>query len=176
MNVWYPARAGAADEPMAHGGYLELPGGDVPLARLAAALADYERGVLATELLGKSQDELTADDEALLEECLRAPTGCVRAAEPAGGPFPLVVYHAGAGSSFEDDAELCAELLQHVVEQIGALARPDMIRFTDALPKTRSGKIMRRLLRDIAAGTDTRQDMTTLEDFSVVARLRENEE
>ena len=58
----------------------------------------------------------------------------------------------------------------------GAIARPDMIRFTDALPKTRSGKIMRRLLRDIAAGTDNEQDTTTLEDFSVLAKLRESEE
>ena len=68
------------------------------------------------------------------------------------------------------------DLMNHVTKEIGAIARPDMIRFTDALPKTRSGKIMRRLLRDIAAGTDSRQDTTTLEDFSVVAKLRESEE
>ena len=64
----------------------------------------------------------------------------------------------------------------HVAKEIGAIARPDMIRFTDALPKTRSGKIMRRLLRDIAAGTDNEQDTTTLEDFSVLAKLRESDE
>jgi acetyl-CoA synthetase len=69
--------------------------------------------------------------------------------------------------------ELRNELLAHVGDEIGAIARPDLIRFTDALPKTRSGKIMRRLLRDVAAGTDTGQDVTTLEDFSVLARLRE---
>jgi acetyl-CoA synthetase len=73
-------------------------------------------------------------------------------------------------------AQLKASLGEHVSKEIGAIARPDMIRFTDALPKTRSGKIMRRLLRDIAAGTDNKQDTTTLEDFSVVARLRESEE
>jgi acetyl-CoA synthetase len=67
-------------------------------------------------------------------------------------------------------------LMNHVGKEIGAIARPDMIRFTDALPKTRSGKIMRRLLRDIAAGTDSKQDTTTLEDFSVMARLRADEE
>ena len=61
-------------------------------------------------------------------------------------------------------------------KEIGAIARPDDIRFTDALPKTRSGKIMRRLLRDIAAGKETLGDTTTLEDFSVLARLREDEE
>ena len=68
------------------------------------------------------------------------------------------------------------ELSDHVVKEIGALARPDDIRFTDALPKTRSGKIMRRLLRDIAAGKETAGDTTTLEDYSVLARLREEEE
>jgi acetyl-CoA synthetase len=68
------------------------------------------------------------------------------------------------------------ELREHVAKEIGALARPDDIRFTEALPKTRSGKIMRRLLRDIAAGRDSTGDTTTLEDFSVMARLREQDE
>jgi acetyl-CoA synthetase len=72
--------------------------------------------------------------------------------------------------------ELKKDLRDHVVRQIGALARPDDIRFTDALPKTRSGKIMRRLLRDIAGGKQTTQDTTTLEDYSVLAKLREEEE
>ena len=72
--------------------------------------------------------------------------------------------------------ELKAELKAHVAKDIGALARPDDIRFTDALPKTRSGKIMRRLLRDIAAGREGTQDTTTLEDFSILARLREQDE
>ena len=68
-------------------------------------------------------------------------------------------------------------LRTHVAREIGAIAKPDMIRFTDALPKTRSGKIMRRLLRSIASGdTDSNQDTTTLEDFSVLAKLRESEE
>ena len=65
------------------------------------------------------------------------------------------------------------ELRAHVTKEIGALARPDEIRFTDSLPKTRSGKIMRRLLRDIAAGVDSTGDTTTLEDLSVLARLRQ---
>jgi len=67
-------------------------------------------------------------------------------------------------------------LQEHVANEIGAIARPDMIRFTNALPKTRSGKIMRRLLRDVAAGKDSAQDTTTLEDFSVIAKLRESDE
>jgi acetyl-CoA synthetase len=67
-------------------------------------------------------------------------------------------------------------LREHVAKEIGAIAKPDQIRFTDALPKTRSGKIMRRLLRDIASGRDTTGDTTTLEDFSVLAKLREEQE
>ena len=72
--------------------------------------------------------------------------------------------------------ELKKELQAHVVKEIGALARPDEIRFTDSLPKTRSGKIMRRLLRDIASGKATTGDTTTLEDLSILAKLREDEE
>jgi acetyl-CoA synthetase len=68
------------------------------------------------------------------------------------------------------------ELRAHVVKEIGALARPDDIRFTDSLPKTRSGKIMRRLLRDVAAGRESTGDTTTLEDLSVLAKLREEDE
>jgi acetyl-CoA synthetase len=67
-------------------------------------------------------------------------------------------------------------LRAHVVKEIGAIARPDDIRFTDNLPKTRSGKIMRRLLRDIAAGRETVGDTTTLEDYTVLAKLRQEEE
>jgi len=75
------------------------------------------------------------------------------------------------------DETLKKELAQHVVKEVGALARPDQVRFTEGLPKTRSGKIMRRLLRDIAAGVEKiTQDTTTLEDFSVVSRLRADEE
>lgn len=63
-------------------------------------------------------------------------------------------------------------LRAHVGAEIGAIAKPDLVRFTDALPKTRSGKIMRRLLRDIAAGRESTQDTTTLEDDSILAKLR----
>jgi len=73
-------------------------------------------------------------------------------------------------------AEVKAQLSAHVAKEIGAIARPDEIRFADALPKTRSGKIMRRLLRDVAAGQQTTGDTTTLEDLNVLAKLREDEE
>jgi acetyl-CoA synthetase len=74
------------------------------------------------------------------------------------------------------DDKLKDELRKHVVKEIGALARPEEIRFTEALPKTRSGKIMRRLLRQIASGDQTLGDTSTLEDLSVLSRLRDDEE
>ena len=74
------------------------------------------------------------------------------------------------------DESIRDELKKHVRKEIGALAVPDEIRFTTMLPKTRSGKIMRRLLRDIASGKESLQDTSTLEDFSVLAKLRGDEE
>jgi acetyl-CoA synthetase len=78
--------------------------------------------------------------------------------------------------SHEPSDQLNAELRAHVAKEIGALARPDDLRFTDALPKTRSGKIMRRLLREIATSGSVAGDVTTLEDFSVLEKLRTAEE
>jgi acetyl-CoA synthetase len=68
------------------------------------------------------------------------------------------------------------ELRQWVAKEIGSMAKPDDIRFTDQLPKTRSGKIMRRLLRELASSGDVKGDITTLEDFSVIAKLKEDEQ
>jgi acetyl-CoA synthetase len=72
--------------------------------------------------------------------------------------------------------QLKEELRQWVAKEIGALAKPDDIRFTDVLPKTRSGKIMRRLLRELASSGDVKGDVTTLEDLGVIAKLKEHEE
>ncbi|HIG10949.1 MAG TPA: acetate--CoA ligase [Planctomycetes bacterium] len=79
------------------------------------------------------------------------------------------------GADVEVSDELRVELGEHVTQEIGKLARPREMRFTDALPKTRSGKIMRRLLRDVAAGTETSGDTSTIEDLSVLAKLRGDE-
>jgi acetyl-CoA synthetase len=83
----------------------------------------------------------------------------------------FVTLKSGVG-----DDQLKQGLSAHVRKQIGALATPDQIRFANALPKTRSGKIMRRLLRDIAAGRESAGDTTTLEDYGVLAKLRQVEE
>ena len=77
---------------------------------------------------------------------------------------------AKAGASFQ------GALKKHVTNEIGAIARPADIRFTTALPKTRSGKIMRRLLRNIASGEEPTGDTSTLEDFNVIATLKEGDE
>jgi acetyl-CoA synthetase len=87
----------------------------------------------------------------------------------------IVAFVSPKATITPDDA-LVGRLKQHVTKEIGAIARPAEIRFTNALPKTRSGKIMRRLLRDIASGREVAGDTSTLEDLSVLARLRESEE
>jgi len=76
----------------------------------------------------------------------------------------------------EPSEELRQELRKWVAKEIGALARPDDLRFTQMLPKTRSGKIMRRLLRELATTGEVKGDTTTLEDFAVLAKLREGDE
>jgi acetyl-CoA synthetase len=76
---------------------------------------------------------------------------------------------------YQPSPELKEELKKWVVKEIGALARPDDIRFTDALPKTRSGKIMRRLLRELSTSGEVRGDTTTLEDLNVISKLRAEE-
>jgi acetyl-CoA synthetase len=87
----------------------------------------------------------------------------------------IVAFVTLEGQHIASEA-LKQELRQHVAHEIGALARPDEIRFSDMLPKTRSGKIMRRLLRELAASGSVSGDTTTLEDFSVLEKLRTEEE
>jgi acetyl-CoA synthetase len=79
-------------------------------------------------------------------------------------------------NGFRPSEALKKELTDWVGKQIGAIAKPDQIRFTEALPKTRSGKIMRRLLKELAGTGEVKGDVTTLEDFSVIAKLKEQEE
>ncbi len=113
-------------------------------------------------------------ESALVSHALVAEAAVVGRPDDLKGQALVAFVTVQAGE--KPDEALRAQLKEHVVHEIGAIARPDDIRFTDALPKTRSGKIMRRLLRDIAAGKQTVGDTTTLEDYSVLARLREDEE
>jgi len=105
INVWYPSTA--TGKEMMHGEYLDIMPDEPSLRPLAQRLIAYEREVLINELLEGDTSEEAA---ALLEEILRTPSGAVRDAKPVRGPFPLVIYHAGAGSSFEDNAALCEAL------------------------------------------------------------------
>ena len=84
-----------------------------------------------------------------------------------------VVAFVTLEGTYQPSEELSKELKKHVVNEIGAIARPGEIRFTDALPKTRSGKIMRRLLRNLASGQEISGDTSTLEDRGVLDKLRE---
>lgn len=90
--------------------------------------------------------------------------------------FVTLKTDAAQGASPQALEAIKKELAAHVVKEIGAIARPDELRFTDALPKTRSGKIMRRLLRELASGGQVKGDTTTLEDLSVLATLQKDED
>ncbi len=113
-------------------------------------------------------------ESALVSHEAVAEAACVGKPDAMKGQGVMAFVTLEGGRKGDD--KLREDLKRHVVKEIGALARPDEIRFTDSLPKTRSGKIMRRLLRQIAAGDETLGDVTTLEDLSVMARLREDEE
>ena len=113
-------------------------------------------------------------ESALVSHALVAEAAVVGKPDEIKGQSIAAFVTLEGGRAGGDD--LKNELRAHVAREIGALARPDDIRFTDALPKTRSGKIMRRLLRELAAGGKVAGDTTTLEDFSVLEKLREDEE
>ena len=86
-----------------------------------------------------------------------------------------VVAFVTLKTGIEPGDELAKELRNHVGNEIGAIAKPDDIRFTQMLPKTRSGKIMRRLLKEIVSGGEVKGDTSTLEDFNVVASLQKED-
>jgi len=134
-------------------------------------------------IIGRLDDVINVSGHRLgtmeIESALVSHPLCVEAAV-VGYPHEvkgqgICAFVSVSGDANPTDADRKA-LREHVAKEIGAIAKPDVVRFTDALPKTRSGKIMRRLLRDVAAGRETTQDTTTLEDFGVLAKLREEQE
>jgi acetyl-CoA synthetase len=134
-------------------------------------------------LMGRVDDVLNVSGHRLgtmeIESALVAHTKVAEAAV-VGRPDEMkgegIVVFVSLQDGYEASPALRDELKKHVAKEIGALARPDEIRFTPALPKTRSGKIMRRLLRELAATGEVKGDTTTLEDFTVVAKLKEKDE
>jgi acetyl-CoA synthetase len=113
-------------------------------------------------------------ESALVGHAMVAEAACVGMPHELKGQGLAAFVTLRAGCKPSDD--LKKELSQCVAKTIGSFARPDQIRFTDALPKTRSGKIMRRLLKELASGGEVKGDTTTLEDFSVLAKLKESSE
>ncbi|HKC49433.1 MAG TPA: AMP-binding protein, partial [Myxococcota bacterium] len=113
-------------------------------------------------------------ESALVSNPKVAEAAVVGRADEIKGTAVVCFVTLKAGQEF--DPNLAQELKNWVAKEIGPIARPDDIRFAEALPKTRSGKIMRRLLRDVAAGRESAGDTTTLEDFTVLAKLRESDE
>ncbi|MES2391272.1 MAG: acetate--CoA ligase [Acidobacteriota bacterium] len=134
-------------------------------------------------LMGRVDDVINVSGHRLgtmeIESALVAHSKVAEAAV-VGRPDELKGQAIAAFVTLEEGNEpseaLKQELRQWVAKEIGALARPDDLRFTQMLPKTRSGKIMRRLLRELATTGEVKGDTTTLEDFAVVAKLRENDE
>lgn len=134
-------------------------------------------------LMGRVDDVLNVSGHRLgtmeIESALVAHSKVTEAAV-VGRPDEMKGEGIVAFVSLEDGVEITPmlkdELKKFVAKEIGALARPDDIRFTPTLPKTRSGKIMRRLLRELAATGEVKGDTTTLEDFTVVAKLKEKDE
>ena len=98
---------------MAHGEYFSIASTDPQLSRFAEALRAFARDVFVRQVMGRAEGELSEAERGALEHELAAPTPCQRDAEPARGPFPVVLYHGGAGSSFEDNAALCVYLASH---------------------------------------------------------------
>ncbi|HEY5213018.1 MAG TPA: acetate--CoA ligase [Acidobacteriaceae bacterium] len=134
-------------------------------------------------LMGRVDDVINVSGHRLgtaeIESALVGHRGVAEAAV-VGRPHELkgqaIAAFVTLAEGHEPTEELKQELRQWVAKEIGSLARPDDLRFTQSLPKTRSGKIMRRLLRELAATGDVKGDTTTLEDFSTVAKLRERDE
>ena len=134
-------------------------------------------------LMGRVDDVINVSGHRLgtmeIESALVAHSKVAEAAV-VGRPDELKGQAVAAFVTLEEGHEpneaLKQELRQWVAKEIGALARPDDLRFTQVLPKTRSGKIMRRLLRELATTGEVKGDTTTLEDFSVIASLKPEEE
>jgi hypothetical protein len=113
INVWYPAGKVGDAKRMPHRDYLNIFSDEPRLDKFSTKLAEFNRTVIATEVMGKPPKELTDPEKRLLDHLLDTPTACVRNATPAEGKFPLVIYHSGHGSSFEDNSVLCEFLASH---------------------------------------------------------------
>jgi pimeloyl-ACP methyl ester carboxylesterase len=113
VNLWYPAVKDPDAPQRRHGDYFQLDVSDERLAPLAEALAAYARGIAVEQVLGAAEAALDEAQRTQFARWLEEPAGCRTGAEPLAGPFPLVVVHSGAASSYEDNAALCVWLAGH---------------------------------------------------------------
>ncbi len=120
INMWYPAEPAKNLEPMPHRGYLDIRSADPQFSKLADNLIGYEQDVVRWEVVRKRKPELTAGERQLLEGLWNAATAAIRNAPPVERRFPLVIYHSGGGSSFEDNAVLCEFLASHGYVVLGS--------------------------------------------------------
>jgi acetyl-CoA synthetase len=136
-------------------------------------------------IMGRIDDVLNVSGHRLgtmeIESALVANSKLVAEAAVVGRPDDLTgeavvafVVPKGARPTGEEAHRLAQELREWVAKEIGPIAKPRDIRFGDNLPKTRSGKIMRRLLRSIAKGEDITQDVSTLENPAILEQLKKN--
>ena len=120
VNWWYPAQATGQRKPMSYGAYFELHS-DQPQTQIwADRLAAYAMNTACREIFGKPTGELDAEETDAWRTLLDSPTHCRREAAPQKGEFPLVVYHSGAASSYEDNAAFCEFLASHGFVVIGS--------------------------------------------------------
>ena len=125
LNLWYPAKPAAGAAAMPYGGYFEIGSTDPAVDRFARALVGHAREVVVLEVFGvEDEGDLDEDQSIALGVLLERATACRRDAPPAQGSFPLVLYHSGAGSSYEDNALLCEYLASHGYVVAGS-AYPD---------------------------------------------------
>jgi pimeloyl-ACP methyl ester carboxylesterase len=120
INTWYPAETSDEFKPMPHRDYLAIQTEDPRLSRFASKLIAFEQGIVCKELTGRSIAELTDRQRQLLEQFWDTPTASRRNAPSVDARFPLVVYHAGFGSSYQDNAVLCEYLASHGYVVVGS--------------------------------------------------------
>jgi len=126
INIWYPAKANGSDAKMRHREYFEILSSDPQLTKFSSKLVEFNLSVLGKELFNKPFKELNEPERPLLNQFLDTPTQAIRNAPPADGTFPLVIYHSGHGSSFEDNSVLCEFLASHGYVVLGsAYQKPD---------------------------------------------------
>jgi len=120
VNLWYPAEAAKAPPVMPYRRYFELQPADPALAPFARALAAYAAGVACTEMLGKPVAGLDEAEASIWQRLLDQPTLARPDARPLAGPFPFIVYHSGAGSSYEDNSGFCEYLASYGYVVLGS--------------------------------------------------------